>query len=376
MRFNEFSVPKTQLTEAARIMHAEDLIFFEGSNGALRAIHNLAEICKDKSHKTLSIKWDGKPALIVGRDKSGTFILTDKAGFTAKGYDGLYKSAQQFVTQKASKGTDKDYLRKIAQIWPMMENMVPKAYRGFVMGDVMWFPGEIKETTKRYIFTPNTVTYEVDKKSSLGQCIKQGQMGFAVHTFFHDPGIEGAPLKDTAGLNINGPVCVLGPEIRNEAPLQHDKAKIHQVSEYVRNHKQVIDKFLDPMTLSAAKMTGLPNILYNYVNQRTAKRDLTHLAEGFPLWVQSNPKLTKPMVAKILQYCKDNHAGLEAIFNVFDAITYLKLDILNQLDQFEGQVIAHIKGDRGGEGYVSGDEGGPIKLVNRLGFSATHFGAE
>ena len=34
---------------------------------------------------------------------------------------------------------------------------------------------------------------------------------------------------------------------------------------------------------------------------------------------------------------------------------------------------AHVAGERGGEGYVSGDEGGPIKLVNRMGFSAANF---
>jgi len=51
----------------------------------------------------------------------------------------------------------------------------------------------------------------------------------------------------------------------------------------------------------------------------------------------------------------------------------LKLDIIAQLDAHNGPVVAHVAGQRGGEGYVSTDDGGPIKLVNRVGFSAANF---
>ena len=44
--------------------------------------------------KTNTIKWDGKPAVIFGRNERGEFILTDKSGFLAKGYDGMAKSPQ------------------------------------------------------------------------------------------------------------------------------------------------------------------------------------------------------------------------------------------------------------------------------------------
>ena len=311
------------------------------------------------------------PAVVFGRNDAGEFILTDKAGFTAKGYNGLYKSSKEFVAQKRSKGADEGYLAKIVQMWPIIESAVPNSYRGFVLGDIMWFPGELKETTKRFIFTPNTVTYEVDKKSQLGHLIAQSKAGLAVHTFFNDNQSDGIALKSTAGLNINGPLCILGPEIKNEAPVQGDKARAKQITQYIKKNAKVIDSFLDASTLQAQKMSGLPDVLYAYVNAMTKARDLSHLYEKFGAWVQSNPKLSKPMVQKITEYCNQNAAGLKTIFEVFDAITYLKLDILNQLDAHEGSVIAHIAGARGGEGYVSGDTGGPIKLVNRLGFTAT-----
>jgi len=371
MRAREFISESIKLTEGARIAHAEDLVIYEGSAGALRAIANIEELTKSKD--TLSIKWDGRPAVVFGRDNEGTFILTDKSGFTAKGYNGLYKSAKEFIEQKRSKGGDEGYLAKIAQVWPIIESSVPPNYRGFILGDMMWFPGELKDNGKRYVFTPNTVTYEVDKSSDIGHRVGQGKAGIAVHTFYSAPNAEGQPLKDTAGLNVNSQLCVLGPEIKNEAPLQQDKNKAKQLAQFVKKNAKSIDGFLDQSVLSELKMTGLPDVLYTYVNAMVKTRDLSMLTERFLPWVQSNPKMSKVMVQKVSDYARQNQAGLKAIFDTFDAITYLKLDVLHQLDSHEGPVIAHIAGQRGGEGYVNTDPGGNIKFVNRLGFSQANF---
>ena len=56
---------KTPLLEKARIDHAEDLIFWEGSRGALRAISQIESLAKNP--KNLTIKWDGAPAVVFGR---------------------------------------------------------------------------------------------------------------------------------------------------------------------------------------------------------------------------------------------------------------------------------------------------------------------
>lgn len=367
-----YKTTRLSLSEGARIAHAEDLVFYEGSVGAIRAVNNLSNLHKNKE-EVLSIKWDGRPAIVFGRDDSGQFILTDKGGFTAKGYNGLYTSAKEFVAQKSAKGVDANYLKKITQFWPLAESAVPAGYRGFVLGDIMWFPGELKENSKRFIFTPNTVTYEVDKQSQLGKMIGQSQAGLAVHTFIPSPGAEGIPLKNTAGLNINGPLSILGPEIKNEATVQKDQTRSKQIISFAKKNAKTIDGYLDANLLKEKKMSALPDLLYAFVNAQTKARDLSHLYEKFGSWVQSNPKLSKPMVAKVLEHNKQFDSGLHAIFALFEAITDLKIDILHQLDSHEGTVIAHIAGERGGEGYVSSDEGGPIKLVNRLGFSQANF---
>lgn len=365
-----YASPARILNEGARIAHAEDLIFFEGSAGALRAIQSLASLVNDRS--SLSLKFDGKPALVFGRNEQGEFILTDKSGFTAKGYNGLYRTPKEFIEQKRSKGTDEGYLNQINQIWPIVQSAVPKSFRGFVLGDVLWFPGAMTDNGRKYIFTPNTVTYEVDKNSDLGRRVKQSKAGMAVHTFYNSPGAEGVPFTSTNGLNINGELCIIGPETKNEAPLQQDKKKIKEVQGLIKKAAKNIDSFLDESTLASLRMAGLPEILYTFVNAQTKMRDLTSLAAKFLLWVQSNPKISKAMVQKVKDYVAANQQGLTDIFTIFEITTELKLDIIHQLDMHEGPITSHIAGVRGGEGYVQASPDGTIKLVNRVGFTAAN----
>jgi hypothetical protein len=375
MKIHEIIVeqkPTFKLNEVG-MAHAEDIIFYEGSAGALRVINSFKTLPKTRE-TSLTIKWDGQVALYAGRTEDGTFIMTDMSGWTAKGYNGLYTSLKEFLAQKRSKGGNEEFLSKIQQLWPIMESAFPKSYKGFVKGDVMWWPGNLQDNGKSYVFGEGTTKYEIDKTTDLGHRIGQGKAGFAVHGYASTAGTKEEPLKTTAGLNVNGQLCVLGPEIKVEGDVQQDPAKFKQAIAFVKQNAKTIDSFLNIQTLQANKMSSLPDMLYTFVNQQTRIRDLEQLDNKFANWVQSNPKLSKPMVVKVLEYIKTNQAGLQAIFRTFEVITHLKLDIINQLDSNNKGVYAHIDNKAGGEGYVLYDEGGYIKLVNRIHFSATNFG--
>ena len=80
--------------KAKGIEHIEDLVFRRGSAGVRDAL-GVIDHLKDNTKTSTSVKWDGTPAIIFGRDTAGTFILTDVAGFSAKGYNGLFTSPRQ-----------------------------------------------------------------------------------------------------------------------------------------------------------------------------------------------------------------------------------------------------------------------------------------
>ena len=67
------------------------MIIWDGAVGGQKAIAKLHQV--ETSPKSLSIKWDGSPAVIFGRNENGEFVLTDKSGFSAKGYNGRVTSA-------------------------------------------------------------------------------------------------------------------------------------------------------------------------------------------------------------------------------------------------------------------------------------------
>ena len=119
MRFFEFFKNNVKpLMEGARIQHAEDIVFWEGSKGAIRAIESLKSL-EQGSHTDVTIKWDGSPAIIFGRNEQGEFILTDKSGFDAKGYDGKSTSAKDLekmlLNRQLSRGLEpKDSYRQFA----------------------------------------------------------------------------------------------------------------------------------------------------------------------------------------------------------------------------------------------------------------------
>ena len=145
------------IVEAARIEHPEDMIFDYGSKGALTALTKLQQL-PDQA-KDITIKWDGKPAIIFGRDTDGKFVLTDKSGFTAKGYQGMARSPEELEKIMQQRGGDRTELVNVYKfLWPRLEAQTPSNMKGYVMGDLL-YAGKPKEVGGNYTFTPNTVTY-------------------------------------------------------------------------------------------------------------------------------------------------------------------------------------------------------------------------
>jgi hypothetical protein len=74
----------------------------------------------------------------------------------------------------------------------------------------------------------------------------------------------------------------------------------------------------------------------------------------------------------MIEYSKQNSSTIDSMFNAVKAINNLKNSIIAQLDSQDLGVKASIGDQPGGEGYVISDASGPIKLVNRGGFTAAN----
>jgi hypothetical protein len=370
MRFYEFKQSnKTPIMEAARIQHAEDIVFWEGSKGANRALQSLINMEKG-GHKDVTVKWDGSPAIIFGRDSDGNFVLTDKSGFTAKGYDGKAKSAKDLEKMlMARPGAQRDpegygqFAANMKDIYDEYEKATPKDYRGFFKGDLLYFNTPVAEGGD-YVFKPNVVEYRVKQDSDLGKQIGASKTGIVIHREVDAEGNEG-PLKN--GDIFQGNEVLVVPPITAQSAPEIDDTSVKELKAVISKDAAAIDDLLNPNTLAEMKMKDLPQIFYTYTNSKVDS-GLENLGKDFMQWLGSS-KVSATKQKKVAEYIQQHSQGFDALWEVVTKIQQVKDDVINQLDKQDIPVKQSMAGEEGGEGYVLAHPEGDIKLVPRQTFS-------
>ena len=382
MRFFEFKqTNKTPLTEGARIEHLEDLVFRElpPSKGANRALQSLISLEKG-GHTDVTVKWDGSPAIIFGRDEDGKFVLTDKSGFTAKGYDGKATSAKDLqamlMNRPGASNPDpkkaeeyKAFTGRMASIFDHYEKATPKTYRGFFKGDLLYFNTPVAEGGD-YVFKPNIVEYRVRQDSDLGKKIGESTTGIVIHREVDANGVEG-PLQNGDIFQGND-VLVVPPVTVSSAP-SIDDTSVNELKAVISKDSVAMDKMLDINVLTQLKMKKLPEVFYSYMNSKVDS-GLENLGRDFIDWVQARPQLSEPAKKKIVEYVADNQQGFKALWEIVAKIQQVKDDVISQLDSQPGVPVRQSMSSaddsvQGGEGYVLAHPKGDIKLVPRKTFS-------
>jgi len=356
---------------AKGIEHLEDYVFRNGSAGIKKALDIVKHTSADTG-KTTTVKWDGKPALVFGRDANGTFILTDVSGFTAKGYNGLFTSPNQVTRHLAARDADAAAQGKAAtrvqdlspiynKLWDMLDAAVPPNYRGFVQGDLLYMNTPPLESGN-YVFTPNAIEYKIPANSDIGQRIGASEVGIAMHTKYAEPGAPKEPLGNVQFKRVPG-LLLLEPVYAKEN-VKPETQLVKQLQGLYRSQGAAIDQLFNPNDLRALQITDLPKLCVDYINSRVGT-GFDNLLAQFGPWLQQRvtPKKFKNIV-EYLQSPRSNLEGMAAAFTAWELLHDIKMDILGQLDlQHPGQ-----------EGWVMATPGGMAKAVNRLagGFTAAN----
>ena len=356
----------------ARIQHVEDFAIWHGSQGIAKSIKTLKDL--ETSPDNITVKWDGSPAVIFGRNENGEFVLTDKSGFGAKGYDGKVTSKEEMSSMFLRRGKEapdasrKAFVKKMVNIWDIYEQATPENFRGYVHGDLLYFttPGI---DDGHYEFTPNIVTYRVKQKSDIGKQIAQSQSGVVLHAKIE---LDGSKSKvDASELNA-GRLLIMPPVTVTQAP-KVEAENLDKVTAFARQNASKIDSLLEDNFLKSNKLGSFKQALYKYVNNMTKARKLDNLVGDWGQWL-ANEKMSEPMRERMANHVNNNADGMKALFTVITNLMAVKNDIIGQLDSAEADVEAYTAGERGGEGYVIGQ--GDSKLVNRSGFSAANMSKE
>lgn len=362
MRFTEFRniASANILTEAAKVgreyQHLEDLVFIDGSKGAMKAADTIEKLGGDNSD--IAIKWDGYPTMYYGREDDGTFVLVGKNGW-GRNKSTSAKDLKNFITS-TGKGEDwrERFANEMAGIFDTMEASTPADFRGYIYGDILYHPGKpYKETDGALEFTPNLVTYTVNKDSELGKRIAGSKVGVVVHTKYNEfGGKAGQPISDVKELNSSDAV-VLGQTYVTHQP-SVDTSEVNEIRSMAKQNAQVIDKFL----AGQKGLTNVPGIIYTYVNQMSRAQKLGNIETGFFDWLKTS-KVSQNQQAKLAQMNQEMPKALPAIFGLVKKVMTVKDHIIAQLDDADADVKQSTKGEKGGEGYVALDT--KTKLVPR-----------
>jgi hypothetical protein len=354
---NQGMVP---IMEAAnpRIEHLEDLVFERGSQGIQEALAIIAQAAENTA-RTVTVKWDGKPAIIFGRKPTGEFVLTDKSGFTAKGYNGLATSPEQIAQIMRQRGGERGELIGIySKLFPLLRAATPENFRGYILGDLLYTETP-PEVSGAYVFQPNFVKYRIPAAGRLGQRIGSSEVGIAVHTRYAEPGASAEAIKSVRLEPVPG-LLLVEPSVNDIKNIVPNAKLSKELAQLVRAKGAAIDGLFNPAELRAAGITDLPQLCKRYINSRITT-DYTDLLPGFGAWLRTN--VTPRKFANIVEYLqspRSNTDGIVAAFTAFLGLHDLKSDLLAQLDRQQP----------GQEGWVLATDAGRAKLVNRFGFSA------
>tara|TARA_B100001121_G_scaffold305400_1_gene322691 strand:- start:812 stop:1915 length:1104 start_codon:yes stop_codon:yes gene_type:complete len=365
--------------EEARIQHAEDFLFWDGSAGAVRVLNSLEKL--EQGVEDVTLKWDGSPAIIFGRDENGRLVLTDKSGFVAKGYDGKTKTRQDvqkmFMARPGAKDDPEGYEQlgnNMASIMPMFDNAIPKDFRGYYKGDLLYFSTPpIQE--EKYVFKPQIVTYKVDVKSDMGKRIGESRTGVVIHRMIDEQGQETALPQGTFE-SFEGKDVFAVPPVTVQKTAKIDNTSIQELKQAISKFKSPIDELLNKSKLKQMKLSDFSQLLYNYTNSKV-DTGMANMGQDFLQWLQTKQQVSDVKKKRISEYIQTHRIGFNALWDLHTKIMQVKDDVIGQFDAHDSDVKQSIDGHgEGGEGYVLAHPEGDMKLVPREYFSKANRAVE
>lgn len=364
------------VTEAkGHLDHPEDLVFLGGSQGASNAVNAIANTVKNP--KTITIKWDGYPALIFGRGPDGKFSIMDKHMFNKKDGTGrrVY-SPQEFAQYDIARGVNREQLHQlIAQIWPGLEKS--DRSKGYYWGDLLFSQPLKPEKDGLYHFraNPNGITYTVDPKSEIGKELTGKQAAIVVHQFIPAGAMttdEATPLNGTIGnLKNNSNVAIVPAKMPITPSLKINGGLVKNAQAAIQKYGKAVDQLMNTAPQAANTFQSL---FTTYINKKIVSKNLNDLVDGFYQYFQSRP-MTDSMRNKLTQHLEANQEGVVGAFTIWAELYKLKMAVVDQLNKAAetAPVQGYLQdGTRTQEGFVS--QG--LKFVDRMGFSAQNLAGQ
>ena len=390
--------------------HIEDEVFNNGVDGARESI-NFMQSIRDmlsgnaQSKLDLTVKFDGAPAIFVGKDPSdGKFFVGTKGVFNKNpklikqlSDIALYEYKGQLASKMAIAFTE---LQKLD-----IENVL--------QGDMMFTQNDLESTEVdgiQYItFQPNTIVYAVPARSALAQKILKAKIGIVFHTTYTGTSLEemGASFgADVSGLGNSDSIWYSSAEYEDKSgTVTFTKQETSVITGFLSNAGKAFRKvktaelnsfldfqnslpsgvagikiktYLNSLIRKGTSITGVKDHVSNYVKY------VTDYAKTKTIGKVKTEKAKKEKTKQrdqIIGNITQNKSTIQAVMEIYTNITFSKQMIIEKLNtgakRFPSTFVRTDSGYKvvNDEGYVAIDtiKGNAVKLVDRLEFSYNNF---
>ena len=400
MRFNQF------LTESVNthLYHIEEDIIrngLVGAKSAVRYLFGLVDMLEGNAQADVraTVKWDGAPAIVCGNDPvNGKFFVGTKSVFNARTPKVNY-SFQDIDKNHPDKGLNK--VLKYAHRYLSALN-----FKGVVQGDLMFIPGQLKperiDGEAFLTFTPNTITYAVQKGSELYDKITKAKIGIVFHTKYDGDSMDtlsasfGVDVSEFGASNDVWYDDAYFKDFSGTATFKSNESLALKTA--IKQIDQLTDVVPMPLWMKLSTNKDFVQYMLQFINSQIKRGGLTqdpkqmmqqYLNYYRDIQAQAKEKLKTvkaqdkrdTMVAVMGKLFAENQKGVEAIIRIHNATMSVKNKIIKQINDLQS-TKQFIKTDKGyevtnPEGYVAIDnDGQAVKLVDRLTFSKANFNAQ
>ena len=378
--------------------HIEDKVLYGGVDGtrqAILALRSLRDALSGVHEGSVSVKWDGAPAIFAGTDpRDGEFFVAKKGVFNKE--PKVYKTNADIDAD-----TSGDLAKKLKVALAELPSL---GIKGVIQGDFLFGPGDLKTSKikgKDYLtFHPNTIVYAIPADTTMAKEIKKAKIGMVWHTSYTGNSFETMKANynyDASGLRKTSGVFSTDANLKDMTSFTMSAKDTEEVTGHLsqagklfnqvagstlrelegnKQLAQMIEQFNNTYVRQGTVITDTRrhvNNLINYIKQKYQKEiDKLKTPEGRQ---RKNDALTK-----VLEFFSDkNRQSLQRIFDLQKVIVLAKLKLINILDKLN-KTKTFLKTRRGyrvtgQEGYVAVDKlgGDAVKIVDRMEFSFANF---
>lgn len=378
--------------------HIEDKVLYGGVKGtrdAIMALRSLRDMLGGVKDGSVSVKWDGAPAVFVGTDpRDGRFFVAKKGIFNKS--PKVYKSDEDI---DADTSGDLNSKLKLA-----LKHCAELGIKDVVQGDFVFGPGDVtkkKIKGKPYItFHPNTIVYAIPAGSDMAKQIKAAKIGIVWHTTYKGKTFETMKASygaDVKGMKVSKNVWSQDAMLRDMTKYTMSKKETEEVNEYLKTAGFIFNKIAGSTLRQLESNQDLAQLIEThgntFVRAGQLPPDPKRRVRALMGWIQKKyqkeidtRKTDKGKSAQqkklddILSFFSSkNKKSLEQMFELQRVIVLAKLKLINKLNKLNN-VDTFLKTKRGfrvtdHEGYVAIDTlgGDAVKIVDRMEFSFANF---